>query len=171
VPQYRLQTLLEMRERAEEEAKQAFAAAMKALEKEKAEQKRLEDDLEQRKVTRKQKVQEFLAGVMKNGVAANGIGAMNRFEDRLKDEEAKVALEIERQKDKVRQAEKTVELRRLEMADAAKEKKAIEKHKENWQKEVRKERQMREELAQEEIGNTLHLQRTRAHEKQDEKEE
>jgi YscO-like protein len=47
------------------------------------------------------------------------------------------------------------------MADAAKEKKAIEKHKENWVKAVKYERQQKEDMATEEIGNTLHLQRTR----------
>lgn len=165
MPPYRLQTLLEMRERTEEEAKQAFSEAMKALAKEKEALVRLEQDLEQRKASRKQKMQEFLAEVMKKGVGANGIGQMNRFEDRLKDEEKQVALEIERQKESVRQAEQLVEVRRAEMADAAKEKKAIEKHKDNWKAEVKKERQAREELSQEEIGNTLHLQRTRAAEK------
>jgi flagellar export protein FliJ len=165
MPPYRLQTLLEIRERAEEEAKQAFSEAMKALAKEKQKLVDLEQDLENRKAARKQKIQEFLAEVMKKGIGAGGMGQMNRFEDRLKDEEKQVALEIERQKESVRQAEQLVEQRRLEMADAAKEKKAIEKHKENWAKEVRKERMAREELAQEEIGNTLHLQRTRAAEK------
>ncbi len=165
MPQYRLQTLLEMRERAEEEAKQAFSEAMKNLAKEKDALVALEQDLEARKAARKQKVQEFLADVMKKGVGASGMGQMNRFEDRLKDEEKQVALEIERQKEAVRQAEQLVEVRRAEMADAAKEKKAIEKHKDNWKKEVRKERQAREELTQEEIGNTLHLQRTMAAQK------
>jgi flagellar biosynthesis chaperone FliJ len=165
VPQYRLQTLLEIRERTEEEAKQAFSEAMKALAKEKDALVKLEKDLETRKATRKQKMSEYMNEVMKKGVGAGGIGQMNRFEDRLKDEEKQVALEIERQKEAVRQAEALVEVRRLEMADAAKEKKAIEKHKDNWKKEVKKERDMREEMSQEEIGNTLHLQRTRAGEK------
>ena len=71
MPQYRLQTLLEMRERTEEEAKQAFSEAMKALAKEKESLVRLEQDLEQRKATRKQKVQEFLAEVMKKGNRAS----------------------------------------------------------------------------------------------------
>ncbi len=46
MPPYRLQTLLEMRARAKEEAEQAFSAAIKALEKEKLELKRLEEELE-----------------------------------------------------------------------------------------------------------------------------
>jgi flagellar export protein FliJ len=162
VPPYRLQTLLEMRERAEEAAKQAFSEAMRALAREQAEQKRLEEDLEKRKRERKAKVAAYMQEVMAKGkVGIGGLAGMNRFEDRLKDEEAQVALEIERQKEQVKVAERVVEDKRREMAEAAKEKKAIEKHKENWQKQVRYERQQKEELNQEEIGNTLHLQRTR----------
>jgi len=41
MPQYRMQTLLEMRERAEEDAKQAFSEAMQAFVKAQQEQKRL----------------------------------------------------------------------------------------------------------------------------------
>ncbi len=161
MPQYRLQTLLEMRERTEEDAKQAFADAMKALAKEQEALKTLEVDLARRKEERKAKVQAYLAEVMKKGIGAGGMAQMNRFEQRLKDEEAQVALDIERQKENVRQAEKLVEERRAEMAEAAKEKKAIEKHKDNWKAEVKKERDAREDLATEEIGNTLHLQRQR----------
>ena len=47
------------------------------------------------------------------------------------------------------------------MAEAAKELKSIEKHKENWAKERKAAREMREELAQEEIGNALFLSRQR----------
>ncbi len=161
MPPYRLQTLLEIRERAEEDAKQAFSEAMRALSKAQEKRKALEEDLAQRKQERKRKVQEYLQEVMKGGAGAGAFTAMNRFEDRLKDEEAQVQLEIDAQKLVVQEAEKLVETRRLEMAEAAKEKKAIEKHKDNWKAEVRKERDAREELSQEEIGNTLHLQRTR----------
>jgi flagellar export protein FliJ len=161
MPPYRLQTLLEMREQAEEEAKQAFSAAMRALAAEQQALKTLEEDLERRKVERKAKVQAYLADVMKKGINSGGMAQMGRFEQRLKDEEAQVGLDIDRQKETVRQAEKVVEQRRAEMADAAKDKKAIEKHKDTWTKEVHKERQAREELNQEEVGNALYLARTR----------
>jgi flagellar export protein FliJ len=161
MPPYRLQTLLEMRERAEEEAKQAFSEAMKALAAEKKKQADLEADLERRKSERKGKIQAYMAEIMKKGANPGAMTQMNRFEQRLKDEEAQVGLEIERQKEVVREAEKLLEQRRLEMADAAKEKKAIEKHKENWLKAVKYERQQKEDMNTEEIGNTLHLQRAR----------
>ncbi len=161
MPPYRLQALLEMRERAKEEAEQAFSNAVKALEKEKAEQKRLEQELERREAERKQKVMAYLQQVMAKGAGVNGLNMMSRYEERLKDEEARLALEIERQKEVVTAAEKQVEQRRREMAEAAKELKAIEKHKENWQKQVKAERQQREELTQEEIGSALFQARQR----------
>ncbi|HLM44796.1 MAG TPA: flagellar assembly protein FliH [Myxococcaceae bacterium] len=161
MPPYRLQVLLEMRERAKEEAENAFSDAVKALEKEKAELKRLEEELARRKAERKQKVKEYLDQVMAKGAGIKGLTMMNRYEERLKDEEAQVALEIERQKEAIKVAERLVEQRRREMAEAAKELKAIEKHKETFQKQIRAERQAREELNQEEIGNTLFLMRQR----------
>jgi flagellar export protein FliJ len=158
---YRLQTLLEIRGRAKDAAEQAFGEAMQALAKEKEALASLEADLVRRKAERKEKVMAYLAEVMRKGIGAGGLNMMNRFEDRLKDEEAQVALEIDQQKDAVLQAEQLVEQRRVEMSDAARELKAIEKHKEGWALERKKERQMREDLAQEEIGNTLHLMRNR----------
>ncbi len=150
-----------MREKAEEAAKQAFADQMLVVTREQAALKKLEDDLERRKVERKAKVQTYLEEVMKRGVFATGMTQMNRFEQKLKDDEAQVGLDIERQKETVRQAQLLLEQRRVEMADAAKDKKAIEKHKETWQKEVKKAMQDKEDMNQEEIGNALHLARTR----------
>src|SRR4051812_34966113 len=117
MPAYRLQTVLEMRERAEEEAKQAFAAAQTALTKEKAELKRLEEDLARRKSERRARIEAHLKEVMANGAGISALNTMNRFEKRLKDEEAEVALEIDRQKEAVKQAEKVVEQRRFDMAE------------------------------------------------------
>jgi flagellar biosynthesis chaperone FliJ len=162
MPPYRLQVLLEMRERAKEEAENAFSDAVKAAEKQKAELKRMEQELEKRKAERKQKVMAYLQQLMAKGSAGpNNFTMMNRYEERLKDEEAQLALEIEQQKEAVKVAEKLVEQRRREMAEAAKELKAIEKNKEAFLKQVRAERQAKEELNQEEIGNTLFLMRQR----------
>lgn len=164
MPAYRLKTLLEIRERAKEAAEQAFTEAVQALAKQKAELKRLEDDLAKRKEERKSKIAAYLEEVMSKGTGAGGLTNMNRFENRLKDEEVQVQLNIERQKEAVKGAEKLVETRRAEMAEAAKDLKAIEKHQENWKKEVKHRREMHEESVQEEIGNALHLARMREEE-------
>lgn len=165
MPPYRLEVLLDIRTKAEEEAKEAFSVAVKAAEKEKKQLATMQQQLERMKVDRKAKVQAFIDDMTKKGGGITGFQAMGRFEQRLKDEEAAFSLEVERQKEVVEEAEKLVEERRFEMAEAAKDKKAIEKNKEAWTKQVRAERMAKEEMNQEEIGNALHLQRTRAERK------
>ena len=162
MPAYRLQTVLEMRERAEDAAKDAFAAAMRALAEAQAEQKRMEEDLQTRKRERAEKIANYLQDALKKGAGANGMQNLSRFEQRLREEEAQLAAEIEQHKEVVAQKKLEAEQKRHELAEASKEKKAIEKHKEKWAKQVKHERDVREELNQEEIGNTLHLQRQRA---------
>ncbi len=161
MPPYRLQVLLDIRTKAEEAAKDAFAEALKAADKEKKQLASMTQQLERMKVERKAKVQAFLQEMTAKGGGITAFQQMGRFEQRLKDEEAQFMLDIERQKEVVIQADALVEQRRAEMAEAAKEKKAIEKNKENWAKEVKKERQTKEEANQEEIGAVLHLARTR----------
>jgi flagellar export protein FliJ len=165
MPPYRLQALLDIRTKAEDQAKEAFAQAVRDAEKEKRKLVELKAALERRKAERKNKVQAFLAEVTAKGGGITAFQQMQRFEDRLKDEEAQAGLEIERQNDVVAEAEQMVERRRAEMAEAAMAKKAIEKHRDTWKKQVRHELQQREEMNQEEIGNALHLQRTRAEKK------
>ena len=165
MPPYRLQVLLDIRTKAEDAAKDAFAAALKDADKEKKHLVTMNQQLERMKVERKAKVQAFLQEMTQKGGGISGFQQMGRFEQRLKDEEAQFMLDIERQKEVVDQAEKLVEQRRVEMAEAAKERKAIEKNKETWAKEVKAERQKKEESNQEEIGAVLHLARTRLEKK------
>lgn len=162
MPAYRLQTLLDIRTKAEDQAKEGFSHAVKVAEQEKKKLVGLTAGLERRRAERTAKVQVFLDEMTQKGGGITAYQQMKRFEDRLKDEESLAELEIDEQKAVLADAEKVVEQRRAEMAEAAMAKKAIEKHKETWKKQVRFELQQREEMNQEEIGNALHLQRSRA---------
>lgn len=161
VPAYRLQTLLEMRQRAEDEAKQNFAAAMRKVAEAKQEQTRLEEELARRKAERVLKVKAYLADLMAKGKGALAVQGMGVYEKRLRGEEDETSAQIDKQKEVVREAESEAERKRLDLAEAAKELKAIEKHKEKWQKEVKAQRDAREQIAGEEIGNALFLARKR----------
>lgn len=165
MPPYRLQALLDIRTKAEEAAKEAFSLAVKQAEREMAKLREREADLARRRAERELKVRAFLDEMAKKGGGIGGFQQMKRFEERLKDEEAQAQLAIEQQREVVTEAEKLVQQRRTEMAEAAMAKKAIEKHQETWKKQVRYELQQREEMNQEEIGNALHLQRSRAERK------
>jgi flagellar export protein FliJ len=121
----------------------------------------MEEDLARRKVERAQKVAAYLQEALAKGSAANAMQNMSRFEARLRDEEAQLAEQIERQKEVVAQREAEMEEKRGELAEASKEKKAVEKHKEKWAAQVKHERDVREENNQDEIGGALHLARKR----------
>lgn len=159
MPAYRLQTVLEMRERKEQEAQEAFAQALREVKAAQDEQARMESELVERKQERARKVQEYLQKALNSGSAANAMQSMNRYEARLRDEEAELAGRIELQKEEVERLEREAEGKRLELLEATKEKKAVEKHKEKWAKQVKAERATREETNQDEIGQALHLAR------------
>ena len=160
-PQYRLETVLELRKRAEEAAKQEFAEAIRAVAEAKAELQRLIDDLAKRKADRKKKVDAYLKEMMAKGMGAMAVQGMGSYEKRLRSEEDEVAAQIELQKEKVAEAEAFAEQKRAVLAEKAKDVKAIEKHKEKFLKQKKVERDAREEVAGEEIGNALFLARQR----------
>jgi len=101
--------------------------------------------------------QELLA----QGKGALAVQGMGSYEKRLRAEEDEVAAQIELQKGKVAEAEAFAEEKRAKLAEASKELKAIEKHKEKFLKQKKVERDAREEVAGEEIGNALFLARRR----------
>jgi flagellar biosynthesis chaperone FliJ len=63
------------------------------------------------------------------------------------------------QQQKVKQAEKFLEQKRVELVNATTEFQAMEKHKEKWLEKVKKEIEAAEANEQEEIGNVLFLAR------------
>ena len=160
-PQYRLETLLDLRKRAEDAAKNEFAQAQQALAAAKKELQRLIDDLAQRKADRKRKMDAYFQELLAQGKGALAVQGMGSYDKRLRAEEDEVAAQIEVQKGKVAEAEAFAETKRAALAEASKELKAIEKHKEKFLKLKKAERDAREEVAGEEIGNALFLARQR----------
>lgn len=152
---YRLEALLGIRERAEEAAKEAFAAAMNALNKEKQIQKQLEDELkamiEERKRRREEYARKLQAGEMK----VTDQSSAYRFIERMKEKEAEQQAKIDAQKESVREAEKALKRAQDNLILATQDLKALQKHKEKWWEEVKRERAMREEDQLDEIAQTI----------------
>lgn len=152
---YRLQALLGIRERAEEAAKEVFAHAMNALAKEKQTLQEMEDELvrmiEDRKRRREEYSQKLASGEMK----VTDQSAAYRFIERLKEREAEQAARIDGQKEAVREAEKVLKRAQDALVAATQDLKALQKHKEKWAEEVKRDRMMREEDMMDEIGQTI----------------
>jgi flagellar FliJ protein len=152
---YRLQALLQIRERAEEAAKEAFAQAMNALNREKQALKELEAELERMIADRKRRREEYSQKLASGEMKVTDQSAAYRYIERLKEREAEQQAKIDGQRENVREAEKTLKRAQDALITATQDLKALEKHKEKWAEEVKKERMQREEDNLDEIAQTI----------------
>ena len=157
LPPYRLKTLLEVRERKKEAAEQRLAVCLKALHDEKEKLKVMELELERMIAKREKRLREYLEKAMKGEVSAAEAISQDVYTKRLKELE-KVQMEaIEGQKGVIRQRQEDVEVARQDLVVANQELKALEKHKENWIKQVKKEQAAKEENTLDELAQTIFL--------------
>jgi flagellar export protein FliJ len=155
MPKYRLQTLLELRERAKKDAEEVFARALQQLAEEEArlreEEENLERMIEDRHRRREEYARKLASGEMKVTDQSNAY----RYIERLKEKEVEQQTVIDAQKEQVREAEKEVKRAQDALVLANQELKALEKHKEKWEEEVKRERMLREENAMDELGQSI----------------
>lgn len=155
MPPYRLQALLGIRERAEEAAKEVFANAMNALARERKLQQEMEDELQRMIEDRKRRREEYSQKLASGEMKVTDQSAAYRFIERLKEKEAEQSARIDGQKEQVREAEKALKRAQDALIVATQDLKALQKHKEKWEEEVKKDRMMREEDMMDEIGQTI----------------
>ena len=155
---YRLQTLLEIRERAEEEAKQVFAEAMAQLHREQQTLQEMKDELERMIEDRKRRREEYANKLASGEMKVTDQSAAYRFIDRLKEKEAEQKGRIDGQRENVREAEKQVKRAQDALITATQDLKALQKHKEKWQEAVKRERALKEADALDEIAQTIYQQ-------------
>ena len=156
---YRLQIVLDKRQKVKEDAEKALGEAQKALEEEKKKEAQcvqaVEDCRQHKENAKIELNQKIFAGEL-------SVEKIRMGKDHLKslDFEIKKAEErLERQREKVKEAELFVEQRRTELLEKTKDFQAIEKHKQKWAENLKKEIDTAEQNEQEEIGNFLFLAR------------
>jgi hypothetical protein len=154
--EYRLQVLLDLRERAKKQKEEELAEAKKRLH---VEQQTLEDLRKQHQQmieAREAKQKELMLKTQKGELGIDGYLQAERFlKRRAREIQEFEDNDIKDQKKKVIFAEQEVEWANEEMLKALQEYKALEKHKEKWEEERKKERASKEELQEEEIAMTI----------------
>ena len=160
-PDYRLQTLFDMREKAKKAAEDVYADAQKALAVEKKKLEDMKKELERMMAAREAKRVEYAERTAKGEYNVTQIQANHRHIDRMKEKEGAYRMEIEQQKDAVKAAEKVVEEKKEAMIAATQDFKALEKHKEKWTAEVKREQAVKDEDAQDDIAQANYLRRQR----------
>jgi flagellar export protein FliJ len=157
LPPYRLQTLLEIRERKKEAAEQHLGACLHALRKEQDRLKEMQTELERMIAKREARRREFMEKAMAGEVAALDAINSNKYIERLKELEVVQRDAIEGQRAVVAQRQEDVDAARQALIAATQELKALEKHKEKWTEEVKKERAAKEEEAMDELAQTIYI--------------
>lgn len=152
---YRLETVLGVRRRANDDAAQQVALCLQQLRSAEEElvrrQAKLQDCCKQQS-----KAQTLMNEELNKGIQAQNVLAHQNYLNDLRKLVIKLKNELEAQIKTVTKAEKELETAREKLAESARDLKSIEVHKENWQVSEQKEENKREQKIGDEIGAILH---------------
>jgi hypothetical protein len=157
--QYRLQVLYELREKAKKESEEFYAEAKKKTAEEEKKHQEMQQTLEDMIAHREAKKVEYSESLRSGGINIQAVQANDRHIDRLKKEEEAYAVEIDQQFEKVEIARAEEEEAMQSMLKATQDYKALEKHKEKWVDQVKKEIQAKEEDAAEDVAQAQYFAR------------
>ena len=158
-PDYRLQVLFNIREKEKEEAEEVYAEKKRAV----VEQEQIRDEMKQKLqdmvAMREAKKLEYAEKMRTGELKITQIQANDRHIERLKHQEQAFQVEISRQEERVHEAQAVADEAMQEMLKATQEFKALEKHKEKWAKQVKREIALKEENTLEDIAQAQYFKR------------
>ena len=152
---YRLETVLEIRGRAKDEAARQVALRLEQLARAEAELNRRRQELENCRDERRA-AQNAMFAQLSAGTRAHNVTAHKDFLSRLQETENELEAAVEQQRQTVAAAEREAAQAREKLIEAAKDLKAIEVHKSNWKSAERTAENRREQKLSDEIGAILH---------------
>ena len=156
---YRLQIILDKRQKIKEDAEKLLSEAQKALEGERTKEQQcvqaVEDAKQHKENAKKELNEKILEGKLSVDRIRMGKDHLKSLDFEIKKAEEK----LQQQREKVKEAEAFVEQRRAELVEKTKDYQAIEKHKEKWAQNVKRDIENAEQNEQEEVGNVLFVQR------------
>lgn len=152
---YRLQPVLDKKEKLKKDAEKALADTRAGLAKQQDILKQKEEDV-QKAIRKRDEYTEKLVAKMDKGMEMRDITAAKAYQEVLKNNVVTAEKKVEDQKKVVAEWEQKVEAAVARVTEATKEMKVIEKHKENWQTAVKKEIEEKEEKEQEEVAQNLY---------------
>ena len=156
-PQYRLQTLFDIREKEKKAAEDEYGLQKRRV----IEAQKVLDDMKAKHAQmiefREAKKTEYADKIRDGGMKINEITGNDRHIARLKEEEVAYLGEIDKQVEAVKSAERVAQEAMDAMLEATKAFKALEKHKEKWQKAVKRELMIKEEDALDDVAQAQYF--------------
>ncbi len=157
LPKYRLQTLLDMRERAEREAQDQMVLEQKKLSREEKKLEELKEEKRQKIQARLARRDELTQEMRQGKMTVQTIQEEYRFLDRMAEEIRAMDDLIVAQKQAVVRQQLEVDAAREVLLEKSKELKALEKHREKWEIQAKKEIQRKQELTAEDVAQTIFM--------------
>jgi flagellar export protein FliJ len=157
---YRLQTVLKMREKARDEAGRGVARRLVELQEAQNELNRRQNDLLACYEKQDQK-QSAMNEMLECGTRVRNVIQHRAFLDHLRESEQQLKEFAEKQKKSVLRAESDLDAARDKLIEATRDFRAIETHRSKWAATVRTATARREQKASDEIGGILHGRRER----------
>ncbi len=160
LPKYRLQPVLDSKEKRKNEAEKALSDTRAELERQRNLLRAREEEVT-RAIKKKDDTSADLMKKMNRGMESGKITEGRAFIDVLKRNIEIARKKADDQKKVVQQWEQKVEAALMKVTEATKEMKVIEKHKENWTEAEKKEIEIKEEKEQEEVAQNMYEQSRR----------
>lgn len=158
-PDYRLQTLFQIREKAKGEAEDFYAQRQREL----LEQEKILEEMKQKlagmEKARRDRKADYADRLAAGELKITEVTANDRHIERMKQEELAYSIDIQRQKESLAEYEERVDLAKEAMLKATQDFKALEKHKEKWAEGVKRELRIKEEEAVEDISQAQYFKR------------
>ncbi len=158
-PAYRLQVLYEMREKKKKEAEEAYAEKRRKVVEEERKLDEMRQKLREMVQMRQNKKAEYAERTRMGEYTVSQIQQNDRHIERLKQQEEAYQVDIDRQQERVQEAERIAAEAMEVVVKCTQDFKALEKHKEKWLKQVKRERMLKEEMAAEDIAQAQYFQK------------
>ncbi|MFN0124340.1 MAG: hypothetical protein ACKV2V_27895 [Blastocatellia bacterium] len=163
-PKYRLTPLIEIRERAKQDAARVVSRRREELAMAEAELVRREQAVIECR-ERQAEARRQMTTAAERGIQAAKLVLHRTHVDDLRLLEAQLQDEVEKQKTIVARAEAALDRALLALAEAARELQTVEKHRELWREQVKREAERRDQKLLDELGAARHTQQQRAKKK------
>lgn len=151
---YPLEQLALIKKRRLDEAEKILAEKKKALEQELSILKKVEDERNQAKTYKEEKLQQ-LRDAMDEGEKADKIDMMKEYLKVVNAELEKKEAKVKEQVSKVEAAEKAVEEARKDMIKKQHDVEKLKEHKKDWKKDQAKEEKRQEGIVSDEMGTSM----------------
>ncbi len=158
-PAYRLQVLFEMREKAKQDAEEVYAAKKRVVLEEQKKLDAMRQKLKEMVQHRQDKRAEYAERTRKGEYTINQMQQNDRHIERLKQQEAAFQVEIDRQQERVADAERIAAEAMDVVIKKTQDFKALEKHKDKWAKAWKREQMVKEEMASEDVAQAQYFQK------------